>query len=143
MTQSVSAGVAQPSTFALPPSELNAFLLAEVATQTNGLSLTVLSLLARMGRDPWAEARRLDELPIETAIVSMTAAIAASPVCIAPECDPKAIAMRLVARLPSQSPSSWAGAARADAIAHLPPPLALLILWVSIGAVLFAALIRT
>ena len=66
----------QSKAFALPPSKLNDFLLAEVETQTNGLSLTVLSLLARTGKDPWAEAERLAGLPNETAIAAMTRAIA-------------------------------------------------------------------
>ena len=128
--------------FALPPCEFNNFLLAEVGTQANGLSLTVLSLLARSGRDPWAEARHLANLTNESAIVTMTAAITASPACIAPECDPTVIAARLIARLPSQINLPSAGATNIDALAVVPPQLAMLILWVSIGVLLLITLIR-
>lgn len=40
-------------------SDLNPFLFAGVGTELNGSELTVLSLLARLGSDPWAEAARL------------------------------------------------------------------------------------
>ena len=48
---------------AMPSSDLNPFLFADIGTQTNGVELTVLSLLARLGSDPWVEAARLSLLP--------------------------------------------------------------------------------
>lgn len=42
--------------FALRDSRLNAFLFSDVGVEPNGTSLTVLSLLARLGKDPWDEA---------------------------------------------------------------------------------------
>ena len=44
--------------FALKNSDLNAFLFADVGTEMNGSALTMLSVLARLGQDPWAEAAR-------------------------------------------------------------------------------------
>lgn len=132
--------MSQSKRFALPPSEINEFLLAEVGTQTNGLSLTVLSLLARTGRDPWGEAERLAGLPSETAIAALTAAIAHSRICVSSECDPNAVATRLVKRLPSHDHLTGADAEglEAPAIIHTSP--ALLILWITLGVMLIAML---
>ncbi len=44
--------------FALKNSDLNTFLFADVGTELNGSALTILSVLARLGEDPWAEAAR-------------------------------------------------------------------------------------
>src|SRR5213080_1356521 len=48
-------------------SEFNAFLFASVGEDKSGVELTVLSVLTRLGFDPWQEAARLSELPRETA----------------------------------------------------------------------------
>ncbi len=124
----------KPSTL-LPP-ELDEFLLAEVGVQSNGLSITVLSLLARIGKDPWAEAERLAALPDKTAIAAMTADIEASHICAAPECDPSAVATGLVRRLPSHDHSSGVNAAGIDTLAIIHSRLALLVLWISFGVLL-------
>jgi hypothetical protein len=42
----------------IPQSALNPFLYANIATEPNGSSLTMLSIFARSGIDPWAEAAR-------------------------------------------------------------------------------------
>ncbi len=55
--------MAKADVFALKNSGLEAFLLAEVGTEWNGSGLTVLSLLARLGKDPWAEAATWSKLP--------------------------------------------------------------------------------
>jgi hypothetical protein len=52
-----------PDRFALQHSALNTFLFAEVGTEHNGMTLTALSVIARLGKDPWEEARRLAGLP--------------------------------------------------------------------------------
>jgi hypothetical protein len=130
--------MAQARPFALPPSELNEFLLAEIGTQPNGLVLTVLSLLARAGRDPWNEAERLAMLTRESAIESMTTAIAASPVRVTPDCNPAIVAARLVARLPGAPQASWPDAAYTNAIANIPPWVGLVVVAISLGAMLLA-----
>jgi hypothetical protein len=49
--------------FLLKKTGLDAFLLAEIGVQENGSPLTMLSVLARLGQDPWAEAARWARLP--------------------------------------------------------------------------------
>lgn len=44
--------------FALKKSGLEAFLYADVGIEANGSMLTILSLLARLGKDPWTEAAK-------------------------------------------------------------------------------------
>jgi hypothetical protein len=39
------------------------FVYADVATEPNGMELSVLSALSRRGLDPWPEAQRLAQLP--------------------------------------------------------------------------------
>ncbi len=55
--------MSHPDAFALKNSGLNEFLFAEIGTELNGSPLTILSILARLGQDPWAEAARLTKLP--------------------------------------------------------------------------------
>jgi hypothetical protein len=60
--------MASADVFALENSGLNAFLFAEVGVELNGSALTILSALARLGEDPWAEAARWAKGPRLTAI---------------------------------------------------------------------------
>jgi len=48
------------------------FLLASVGREENGMEISVLSALARLGLDPWEEAGRLAVLPKNTAIKVIT-----------------------------------------------------------------------
>ncbi len=59
--------------FALKNSSLNAFLLADIGEEINGSRLTILSALARLGKDPWDEAARWDREPKARAIDALTA----------------------------------------------------------------------
>ena len=59
--------------------EFNAFLFASVGEDKSGVELTVLSVLTRLGFDPWQEAARLSELPRETAARTLAAAFALLP----------------------------------------------------------------
>ena len=70
-----------PDAFALKNSGLNAFLFAEVGTELNGSQLTVLSILARLGQDPWAEAARWAQLPKAAMIDCLVHSIAQMPLC--------------------------------------------------------------
>ena len=58
---------------------LNGFLHSAVGTERNGMELSVLSLLARSGKDPWAEAARLARMPSATAAESLADVIAGVP----------------------------------------------------------------
>ena len=67
----------QPDVFALGRSELGAFLFAPIGVEQNGMTLSVMSGLARLGVDPWAEAARLSGLPGPAAIDALARKIAA------------------------------------------------------------------
>ena len=62
--------------FSLIRSELNAFLFAPIGVEQNGMTLSVISGLARLGVDPWAEAARLAGLPSMAAIDALGRTIA-------------------------------------------------------------------
>jgi hypothetical protein len=89
--------------FALRQSGLNEFLFAPVGTETNGMTLSLVSVFARMGNDPWLEAGRLARLPKSEATESLARSIASMPMSIWPLQAATAIAARLIALLPMQS----------------------------------------
>jgi hypothetical protein len=96
----------RPGRFALPPSGLNEFLFADVEVQPNGMPLTVLSLLARLGADPWDEAERLAMLSYESAVSELSTSITVLPSNSRARSDPQTIAIRLIALLPTRNPIS-------------------------------------
>jgi hypothetical protein len=81
-------------------SEFDAFLLAPIGEERNGMLLTVLSVLARLDVDPWQEAARLARLPGETATQRLASVIAALPDRPSTNMDPRTIAVGLIALLP-------------------------------------------
>lgn len=83
-----------------PPSELDGFLYADIDQEPNGMPLTVLSLLARSGVDPWDEARRLSTLSDATAISCMADRIGSSSARFRNRPDLRSLAASLVTRLP-------------------------------------------
>jgi hypothetical protein len=89
--------------FALGGSKLNPFLFSEVGVEANGQQLSVVSLLAREGKDPWQEAARLAAMPIEVAVECLGRAIAVMPGSPWPLPAATVIAGRLVAMLPAQA----------------------------------------
>jgi hypothetical protein len=127
--------------FRLPHSDLNEFLLADVGVQLNGLSVTVLSLLARSGVDPWSEAERLAALPPAAAITVMTSSIDSSPTCVLTGGDPASTASRLVALLPHQATETRLGGSSYDAFEVMHARLAILFFCGLAGALLFSALL--
>jgi hypothetical protein len=86
--------------FALEKSGLNTFLFAEVGTETNGSVLTVLSVLARLGRDPWEEAARWADLPKATIVDRLTQCITQMPLSEQALRDANRTALRLIQLLP-------------------------------------------
>jgi hypothetical protein len=94
-----------PSTdaFALRRSGLNEFLFAAIGTEGNGMRLSVLSVFARLGHDPWKEAGRLAGLPKLEAAESLARTIAGMPTSIWPLPAAMEIATCLTALLPVQS----------------------------------------
>ena len=92
--------------FALRRSGLNEFLFAAVGTEANGMTLSLVSVFARLGNDPWLEAGRLAGLPKSEATESLARIIASMPGSVWPLQAATAIATRLIALLPSQSGGS-------------------------------------
>ena len=108
--------MANTDAFALQHSDLSGFLFADVGEEASGMTLSVVSALARRGVDPWQEAGRLASLPRTAAIDALAGMISAMPASRWSPPDATAIATRLVALLPTRaatsagpaSPPSWA-----------------------------------
>ena len=92
--------------FAFKNSGLNAFLFAEVGTELNGSTLTILSVLARLGQDPWAEAARWAKLPKAAIVDRLAQSISQMPLCPQALVDARQTASRLILLLPSQASAS-------------------------------------
>ncbi len=87
---------------ALQRSDLNDFLFADVGTEANGMILSVASVIARQGNDPWREAGRLADLPKAEATDSLARMIAGMPRSLWGLPDAIAIAVRLIGLLPAR-----------------------------------------
>ncbi len=92
--------------YSLAHSEFNNFLFAYVGEEKSGLQLTVLSALARLGLDPWAEAARLSGLTKEAATSALAETISGLPEGDCKAVDLRASAVRLVGLLPRRRASS-------------------------------------
>jgi hypothetical protein len=94
-----------PSTdaFALRQFGFDEFLLAPVGTEANGMALTLLSMFARAGHDPWLEAGRLAGMPVPEATESLARSIASMPSSLWPLQAATGIAARLIALLPTRT----------------------------------------
>lgn len=108
--------MAQSDAFAFKNSGLNEFLFAEVGNEVNGSPLTILSVFARLGKDPWSEAARLAKMPKGALIDYLANSISQMPLCPQALIDARATAARLILLLPSQvlaprkgetSPGGW------------------------------------
>lgn len=82
-------------------SEFDNFLFAPVAEDRNGLAMSVVSMLGRLNLDPWQAAASLAGLPVELATQKLTALLGRLPGPSLQEPDSRALAIRLVALLPS------------------------------------------
>ena len=89
--------------FALKNSGLNEFLFAEVGTEANGSPLTILSVLARLGRDPWAEAAGWTQLPTASIIDRLADCISQMPLRPPAIAEARMTAARLILLLPAQA----------------------------------------
>jgi hypothetical protein len=87
--------------FSLLHSDLNDFLYASVGDEQNGMPLSVISALTRLGVDPWDEAARLAALPKAIAAEALAPMIARLSVGQSlPRSDDLALARRLAGLLP-------------------------------------------
>ena len=101
--------------FSLLHSDLNDFLFASVGEEQNGVTLSVVSALTRLGLDPWEEAARLTPLPKARAAEALATLIARLPISRTLSSDDLAISQRLVELLPDQNPAPLQGRERAGA----------------------------
>ena len=103
--------------FAQGKSGLGAFLYADVGLETNGSTLTILSVLARLGKDPWTEAARWAALPKSAVIDSLAQSICEMPLAPLALLGARDNAARLVQLLPVKTANFWQGYAGASAAA--------------------------
>ncbi len=110
--------VTQPDVFALKNSSVEAFLYADIGEELNGSKLTILSMIARLGSDPWAEAARWAALPRAGAIESLAQDIDQMPLVPSALGEARATATRLVQLLPATtSGAQQGGVAKTEASA--------------------------
>ena len=106
----VVAQNANPSSAFLPGSELDAFLFAPVVDDANGMTLSVLSMLARAGVDPRSKAAELARLSVGKATEALVPFIGESRQGLISDDDTGTIAARLAALLPRRTnPASTLG----------------------------------
>ena len=100
---SVMTTPSNSAAFAFKNSGLNTFLFAEVGTEMNGSELTILSTLARLGLDPWAQAAEWAAVPATIAMRSLAQSILKMPLSPRALAEAGATAARLVLLLPGKS----------------------------------------
>jgi hypothetical protein len=101
--------------FSLVHSDLNDFLFASVGDEQNGMPLSVISALTRLGVDPWEEATRLAALPKARAAEALAPMIARLPISRPQPSDNLVITQRLVELLPAGCQSAPPSRKRAGA----------------------------
>jgi hypothetical protein len=97
MANQTSPGQTSGGAVFLPRSEFDDFLFTEIGEDARGMTLTVLSALARVDVDPWMEAAELARLSSTAATERLASLIEAGVGRGDPDID---LAARLVARLP-------------------------------------------
>ncbi|HEV8015634.1 MAG TPA: hypothetical protein VGP48_08875 [Stellaceae bacterium] len=128
------------SVFALRTSVFNDFLYAPVGEEGNGMVLTTLSALARIGVDPWDEAARLSELPTETATKRLASVISGIPHSQWPESSVGDIVARLIALLPGKQAAVVQQPATVHAKRVPPAAIAMVLFIFLVNALAFTAL---
>ncbi len=93
MTSSASVSYLTP--------KFDAFLFARINEESDATPLTVLSVLARLGVDPWEEAAKLSRLPRGSAAQELVAFIAATPGAPSDYLNAKTVSDKLINLLPS------------------------------------------
>ena len=102
-------------------SELDSFLFAPVGEDGKGMTVSVVSALARLGFDPRQEATELAQLPRDAARRKLAAEVATLPDVPSARAEPGTIAARLIALLPASRPAEPAG--RTLGVAAGRPPI--------------------
>jgi hypothetical protein len=126
--------------FSLLHSDLNDFLFASVGEEQNGVTLSVLSALTRLGLDPWEEAERLRPLPKSVAAEALATLIARLPIRRTQSLDDLAISRRLVALLPNQKPAPLRGRKQAGGAQKKYMQAMILLACLALGAAVLSSL---
>jgi len=121
--------------------EFNEFLYAPIGSERNGMTLSLLSALARLNTDPWEEAAELSQLPKQTATLKLAAMIARLPPGAWAQVDCYAIADRLIKLLPRPEGSDAVPSEddRGSRRINLPATPILIALALGLAALLIAA----
>lgn len=127
-----------PSPFTLPHSRFNEFLFASIGQEGNGMSLSVVSALARLEIDPWQEAARLSDLPKELAAAALDLLLQRLPAGRWDQTDTRTIAARLIELLPRRDGVARPGDASAG---RRKRPLPSAVVWLVVLALGAAALL--
>jgi len=80
--------------------DLDRFLFATVGDEIDGIPLSVISALTRLGLDPWQESGRLSSLSNREAVEQLARLIAELPGLFRPLDEARQIADRLIQLLP-------------------------------------------
>jgi hypothetical protein len=83
--------------------DLDKFLFATVGEEIDGMPLSVISALTRLGLDPWQEAGRLSSLSNREAVEQLGRLIAELPGTLRPSGEAREIAGGLIDLLPTQN----------------------------------------
>jgi hypothetical protein len=120
------------------------FLFADIGTQPNGLPLTVLTLFARAGVDPWSEAEQLSQMSSVAAVSYMISEINRAPALYRSNVDVTQLAKGLVARLPAHESTTPIDVSIAGSGFEGLPMMALMMMFYAIMAfgVLFLVLAK-
>ena len=128
----------QNDAFALKNSGLNTFLFADVGTEQNGSPLTVLSVLGRLGKDPWAQAAEWAKMPSAARIDGLTYSIAQMPLSPGDLADARVTAGRLVLLLPQLAGTATETVRRVGIDLRIPEWLPMVIFGLVLAAVIAA-----
>jgi hypothetical protein len=101
-------------------SEFDEFLFAVIGEDRNGMSLSVVSMLARVDLDPWQEAAALAALPKEVAAQRLAPLLEALPERTLQQTSAATTAARLVALLPRRPKANTRLAAQEPDVARDP-----------------------
>jgi hypothetical protein len=83
-------------------SDFDTFLFASIGEDGNGMQVSVLSGLSRLGLDPWLEAAELARLSGTAAIEKLTSLIQTLPSNAGAPPDARSVAARLLGLLPGR-----------------------------------------
>jgi hypothetical protein len=121
-------------------SEFDDFLFAPLGEDGNGLPLRIVSLLGRMGLDPWQEAATLAGLPTEAGVHRLASLLAVQPVRFLAQAELASVATRLIALLPRRTDATASSAVRFAGIsAATLPRIVMTAILLAIYLILFVA----